>query len=179
MVTGADPEDLRREADKLGPQRFGARFRARRRMPEALQLRTVESKCKANWPAQKCRPSVAGTLDRAAIHGLDDEGPREEAVVSPRGCGQNRGHLCEGPVSPVSGRRGQWSALGTVRATLHSHSPDGHVSLLGLPRPPILASNGANFGALGTATWLFCWWWWPRWGLCGVCVCVGLFRSED
>jgi hypothetical protein len=55
-----------------------------------------------------------------------------------------------------------------------SHSPgglpDGHVSLLGLPRPLILARIGADFGALGAATWPFCWLWWPRWGLCAACV---------
>jgi hypothetical protein len=57
---------------------------------EAPQPRTVEAMCKANWPAHE-RPTEArqATLDRAAIRGLEDEPPREGAVMSPRGRGQN------------------------------------------------------------------------------------------
>jgi hypothetical protein len=61
-------------------------------MSGAPQLRTVEAMCRANWPVQQ-RPTEArrATLNRAAIRGLEDEPPGEEAVVLPRGHGQNRG----------------------------------------------------------------------------------------
>ena len=74
--------------------------------------------------------------------------------------GQNRGPRVKGPRLGEGG----WSALGTISCTRTTHLDgltNGHVSLLGLPRPPILA---------GIATWPSCWWWWSRWGLCAACV---------
>jgi hypothetical protein len=71
-----------------------------------------------NWPAHE-RPTEArrATLDRA-IRGLEDEPPREGAVVSPRGRGQNQERALEGPPT-VRGTspRARW-----VRRCSHARS---------------------------------------------------------
>jgi hypothetical protein len=84
--------------DPFVPSDLGHDSESEGEVTEAPQPRTVEAMCMANWPAHE-RPTEArqATLHQGAIRGLEDEPPMEKAIVSSRGCGQNRGRILEGP----------------------------------------------------------------------------------
>jgi hypothetical protein len=78
-LEGAEPADLL--DSKLGPQRFGARFRVRSEseVTEAPQPCTVEAMCKANWPAQRRSTEAERILEK----GLREQKESEARAIRP------------------------------------------------------------------------------------------------